>query len=184
MRHAQVYSQNRYTRTVDRFNTNVAWRLVNIEQRPRSGIDTVDFYVKLVPAKKYLFVANLEGSRNENNAAFNPSNLLTQGNLFGIGVNISLQNRNFARAAAQTNTIIRYGTELSISRGQKFVSSRQASIGYNIVFPKIIPHFSFLPERFREARTVLAFNLSNTQRIDLYAQFQILNMLYWMQKTR
>ena len=168
MRHAQVYSQNRYTRTVDRFNTNVAWRLVNIEQRPRSGIDTVDFYVKLVPAKKYLFVANLEGSRNENNAAFNPSNLLTQGNLFGIGVNISLQNRNFARAAAQTNTIIRYGTELSISRGQKFVSSRQASIGYNIVFPKIIPHFSFLPERFREARTVLAFNLSNTQRIDLY----------------
>jgi outer membrane protein assembly factor BamA len=166
MRHGQVYSQTRYTRTVDRFNTNVAWRLVSVEQKPRPGTDTVDFYVKLVPSKKYLFIANLEGSRNENSA--NSSNLLTSGNLFGIGVNISLQNRNFAKAAAQTNITLRYGTELSIARGQKFVSSRQASIGYNIVFPKIIPHFSFLPERFREAKTILAFNLANTQRIDLY----------------
>jgi outer membrane protein assembly factor BamA len=165
MRHGQVYSQNRYNRTVDRFNTNVAWRLVTIEQRPRPGTDTVDFYVKLVPARKYLFVANLESSRNEN-PTFDPSS--AQRNLLGLGVNISLQNRNFARAAAQTNLTLRYGTELSVSSGQKFVKSRQASIGYNIVFPKIIPHFNFLPERFREARTILAFSLANTQRIDLY----------------
>jgi len=168
MRHGQVYNQNRYARTVDRFNTNVAWRLVSIEQRPRPGTDTVDFYVKLVPARKYLFVANLEGSRNDNNVTFDAGNLLSQGNLLGIGINLSLQNRNFGRSAAQTNATLRYGTELSIATGQRFVSSRQASIGYNIVFPKIIPHFSFLPERFREARTVLAFNLSNTQRILLY----------------
>jgi outer membrane protein assembly factor BamA len=165
MWHGQVYNQTRYTRTLDRFNTNVAWRLVNVEQRPRPGTDTVDFYVKLVPARKYLFVANLEGSRNDN---IDPANLLTQQNLLGVGVNLSLQNRNFARSAAQTNAILRYGTEFSIARGQQFVRSRQASAGYNIVFPKIIPHFNFLPERFREAKTVLGFNLSNTQRIDLY----------------
>ncbi|HMG67994.1 MAG TPA: BamA/TamA family outer membrane protein, partial [Chitinophagaceae bacterium] len=115
-----------------------------------------------VPTLKYLFVANLEGSRNDNTSP------LVEGNLLGIGVNVSLQNRNFARVAAQTNTTLRYGTELSISNNEKLVSSRQASIGYNIVFPKIIPHFSFLPERFREARTILAFNLSNTQRLNLY----------------
>jgi len=162
MWHGQAYSQNRYIRTVDRFNSNVAWRLVSVEQKPRPGTDTVDFNVKLVPAKKYLFVANLEGSRNDNTSP------LVVGNLFGVALNLSVQNRNFARAAAQTNFSVRFGTELNISHGQDFVSSRQASVGYNIVFPKLIPHFRFLPERFREAKTVLAFNVANTQRIDLY----------------
>ena len=163
--HGQAYSQNRYVRTVDRFNTNVAWRLVNVEQRPRPGTDTVDFHVKLVPSIKYLFVANLEGSRNDNTSP------LVVGNLFGVALNLSVQNRNFARAAAQTNFSVRFGTELSIGAGQNFVSSRQASVGYNIVLPKIIPHFRFLPERFREAKTVLAFNVANTQRIDYYDLF-------------
>lgn len=162
IRHGQPYNQTRYLRTLDRFNSNVAWRFVSIEQKVRSGTDTVDLYLKLVPSQKYLFVANLEGSRNDNTSP------LVVGNLLGIGVNISLQNRNFARVAAQTNATIRYGTELNISKGEQFVSSREASIGYNIVFPKIIPHLNFLPERFRDARTILGFNLANTQRIDLY----------------
>ena len=166
LRRGQVYSQTRYTRTADRFNNNVAWRLVTIDLKPRPGMDTVDFYVKLVPAKKYLFIANLEGSRNDN-----PYTTFTQaspGNLLGVGLNLSVQNRNFARAAAQTNISLRFGTELSISSGERFVASRQASVGYNIVFPKIIPHFSFLPERFREAKTILGLNIANTQRILLY----------------
>lgn len=162
LRHGQVYNQNRYLRTIDRFNSNVAWRLVTLDQRVRPGTDTVDLYLKLIPALKYLFVANLEGSRNDNTSP------LIVGNLLGIGVNVSLQNRNFARVAAQTNTTLRFGTELSVSKNDKFVSSREASIGYNIIFPKIIPHFNFLPERFRDARTILAFNLANSQRAVLY----------------
>jgi outer membrane protein assembly factor BamA len=160
LRTGQVYNQNRYIRTVDRFNSNVAWRLATVEQKPRPGTDTVDFFVRLVPARKYLFVANLEASRNQNP-------FLYLGNLLGIGVNVTLQNRNFARAAAQTNTILRYGTELSISKGTPLVSLRQAGVGYNIVFPKVIPRL-FSPERYREASTVLSFNATNTQRADFY----------------
>jgi outer membrane protein assembly factor BamA len=161
LRHGQAYSQNRYSRTLDRFNSNVAWRFVTIEQKVRPGTDTVDFYIRLIPSQKYLFIANLEGSQNYSSS----SSPLIEGNLFGIGVNVTLQNRNFAKVAAQTNTSLRYGTELST---KNFVNSREASIGYNIVFPKIIPKFGFLPERFRAARTILGFNLSNTQRFDLY----------------
>jgi outer membrane protein assembly factor BamA len=129
-------------------------------------MDTVDFNVKLIPSRKYLFVANLEGSRNDNTfTAFTPAGV---GSLLGVGVNMSVQNRNFARAAAQTNVTLRYGTELSISKGQSLVASRQAAVGYNIVFPKIIPQFRFLPERFREAKSVLGFNVANTHRIELY----------------
>lgn len=161
LRRGQVYNQNRYIRTVDRFNSNVAWRLATVEQKPRPGTDTVDFIVRLVPARKYLFVANLEASRNQNPILF------YLGNLLGIGVNVTLQNRNFAKVAAQTNTILRYGTELSISKGAPLVSLIQAGVGYNIVFPKIIPRF-ISPERYREASTVLSFNATNTQRADFY----------------
>jgi len=162
LKRGQVYNQNRYLRTIDRFNSNVAWRFVSIDQRVRPGTDTVDYYIKLIPSLKYLFVANLEGSRNDNTSP------LIVGNLLGVGVNVSLQNRNFARVAAQTNITFRFGTELNISKNEQFVNSREASIGYNIIFPKIIPHFDFLPERFRDARTILAFNLANTQRLNLY----------------
>lgn len=159
LRNGQPYSQNRYLRTIDRFNSNVAWRFASIDQKPRPGTDTVDLYIRLVPSQKYLFIANFEGSRNDEP--------LVGGNLLGVGVNLSVQNRNFARVAAQTNVSLRYGTEFSIGNNQ-FVYSRQIGVGYNIIFPKIIPHFDFLPERFREARTILGFNIAKTQRIDLY----------------
>ena len=112
----------------------------------------------LCPAKKYLFVANVEASRNQNPFLF------YLGKSIGNWSDVTLQNRNFGKVAAQTNTILRYGTELSISKGTPLVSLRQAGVGYNIVFPKIIPHFNFLPERFRDASTVLSFNATNTQR--------------------
>jgi outer membrane protein assembly factor BamA len=159
--HGEAYNQNRYIKTINRLNTLIAWRLVNIEQKARQGTDTVDFNVRLTPAKKYLFIANLEGSRNDNN-------LFAEGNLLGLGVNLNFQNRNFAKSANQENIAIRYGTELGISSGQNFVNSRQASIGYNIFFPHFVPDFKFIPEKFRDVKTLLAFNLSNTQRFDYY----------------
>ena len=167
METGQVYNQSRYLKTVDRFNTLIAWRLVNVEQKPRPGTDTVDFYVRLSPAKKYLFITNLEGSRNDNNNPF------SDGNLLGIGLNLSLQNRNFLRSASQTNTTIRYGTELNISKSKPILNSRQASLGYNIFIPRGIPRFNFFPEKLKDkfkgnTKTILAFNLANTQRIDLY----------------
>lgn len=160
-RRGQVYNQNRYNRTVNHFNTLVAWRQVTIEQRPRPGTDTVDMHIKLTPAKKYLFTANIEGSRNNND-------FFAEGNLLGVGMNINLLNRNFARGANQENVALRYGTELGVGSKQKFVSSRQATLGYNIFIPRFVPHFHWLPQQLREAKTIFAFNLSNTQRIDLY----------------
>jgi outer membrane protein insertion porin family len=161
LRHGQVYNQNRYNRTLGRLNALVAWRLVNIEQRPRPGTDTVDFHIRLSAAKKYLFTANIEVSRNSND-------FFAEGNLLGVGANVNLQNRNFGKGANQENLALRYGTELGVGSKQKFVNSRQATLGYNILVPRFVPHFKWLPQTLREAKSILAFNLSNTQRIDLY----------------
>ena len=157
-----LYSQRRYLRTTNRFNSLGAWRLVDIEQVPRKGTDSVDFNVKLTPAAKFLFSANLEGS-------FNSGNAYTVSNLFGVGFNIGLQNRNFAKASNQSNLNVRFGTEFSAVKGQSFIQTKQASLGYSIYFPRDIPKMKFLSEKLRDNfKTVLSFNVANTDRKDLF----------------
>jgi len=157
-----LYNQRRYLRTMNRFNSLGAWRLVDIETVPRKGMDSVDMKIKLTPASKYLFSANLEGS-------FNSGSVLSTTNLFGVGFNIGLQNRNFAKASNQSNTNIRFGTEFSASQGQQFIQTKQASLGHSIYFPRLIPPMNFVPERLRDnGRTVLSFNVANTDRKDLF----------------
>lgn len=156
-RRGDLYNQKKYFKTINRFNSLGAWRLVSIEPIPRKNLDTADFTIRLTPAKKYSFTANLEGSRNQS---------AVSGNLFGIGVNVGIQNRNFARAANIATTSIRYGIELSDS---SFVQTKQFSISHNIYFPRVVPRMKWIPEKFKEnIRTSLAFNASNTERKDLF----------------
>jgi outer membrane protein assembly factor BamA len=157
-----LYSQRNYIRTLNRFNSIGAWRLTNIDQIPRPNTDTVDFVIKLTPAPKYIFDANLEGSQNWGTA-------FTEGNL--IGVNFGLQNRNFARAANQANTSFRFGTELAPDR---FVQTKQISFGHFISFPRVIPNFKFIPSAMKENfRTSFAFNANYTTRVDFFQLFSL-----------
>jgi len=156
-RPGELYDQRNYFKTINRFNSLGAWRLVNIEQTPRGDKDTADFHIRLTPAAKYSFTANLEGSHNQS---------AVSGSLFGIALNLGLQNRNFARAANQANTNIRYGIEVSDS---SFIQTQQFIVSHNIYFPRLIPKFRWLKGKIREsARTVLSFNAGNTDRKDLY----------------
>jgi outer membrane protein assembly factor BamA len=156
-RKGDLYSQHQYFRTINRFNSLGSWRLTNIEQLPRPGEDTVDFNVRLSPAKKYSFSANLEGSRNQS---------AVSGNLFGIGLNLGLTNRNFAKAANQANSNVRFGIELGDS---SLVQTRQFSISHNIYFPRPIIISRLLSGKMKEgAQSVFTFNAANTERLDLY----------------
>lgn len=157
-----VYDQRNYIRTTNRFNSMGAWRLVNIEQLPRAHQDTADFNIRLTPARKYSFTANLEGSRNQN---------LVSGNLFGIGINLGLQNRNFGRASAQASTTLRFGIETGRDTATdiRFIQTRQLSINHTIVFPKAIPRMDWLGEKTRNSfRSLLVFNAATTERRQLY----------------
>jgi outer membrane protein insertion porin family len=154
-----VYRQRRYLRTINRFNSLGTWRMVNIDQLPRG--DTVDFLIRLTPAKKYSFNTNLEGSINQS---------AISGNLLGIGVNAGVQNRNFAKAANNTNSNIRYGIELgkNIGSGQ-FIQTQQISFSHNIYFPRFLPFHRMVKENYRDNfRTLFSFNAANTERRLLY----------------
>lgn len=157
-----LYDQRNYFRTINRFNSLNAWRLANIEQKPRPGQDTSDFIVRLTPARKYSFTAYLEGSRN---------NSLVSGNLLGISVNLGLQNRNFARTASLASTNIRFGIETGKDTATdiKFLQTKQLSINHTIAFPRPIPRMNWLGQNIRNSfRTLLVFNAATTQRRELY----------------
>ena len=162
LHHADLYDQRNYYRTIDRFNSLGSWRLVTIDQNIRSGQDTADFVIRLNPAKKYLFTANQEVSRNQ--TAYS-------GNLFGIALNIGLQNRNFARRANQANTNFRIGIETGRDTATdiKFLQTKQISIGHTIYFPRAILISKLLkPKNRNNVRTFLSLNGSITERRELY----------------
>jgi len=147
-----TYSQRNYLRTLNKFNSIGSWRSISIDQIPRGETDTVDFVIKLIPAPKYAFDANIEGSQNWGSP-------FTEGAL--IGVNFGLQNRNFARSANTANTTFRFGTDLNPSR---FVQTKQISLGHVINFPRMLPKMH-LPSKMKEnIRTSLAFNSSLINR--------------------
>jgi outer membrane protein assembly factor BamA len=160
-----VYSQRRYLRTINRFNSLGTWRVVNIDQLPRKDQDTVDFLIRLTPAKKYAFNTTLEGSINQS---------AVSGTLFGIGVNVGLQNKNFARSANTTTSNIRYGIELGSRASNRFIQTQQVSFSHNIYFPRAIPSTRLIPDRFKDNfGTTFSFNTAYTQRFLLYKLFTI-----------
>lgn len=157
LRRGDLYSQQNYLRTLNRFNALGAWRLVGIDQIPRERTDTVDFVLKLTPAKKYLFNFNIEGSQNQNP-------LVTINNLLGVGTNIGLQNRNFAKAANQASTNLRYGIEFASK--DNFIQTQQISLSNNITFPRTLPTWrGILPRHWKEnSRTIFSLNAANVDR--------------------
>lgn len=156
-RRGDLYDQQKYFKTINRFNALGSWRLVSVDSSTRKGQDTVDYTIRLTPAKKYSLTFNIEGSRNSS---------VVSGNLFGIGANVGWTNRNFGRAANTSVTNLRYGIEISDS---SFIQTQQFVISHNIYFPRLIPRFKFIPEKYREyLRTILSFNAGNTERKDLF----------------
>lgn len=161
LQHGDMYRQSNFLKTQNKFNSLSSWRLVTIDPFPRIGQDTVDFEIKLTPAKKYQFSANLEGSRNQNNIA-------PEGNLLGLGITVGLQNRNFARAANLANTNLRYGIELNASSKGSPIQTQQYSLSHTIQFPRKVPRNLPLFRKKENVRTVLGLNLAYTDRKDYY----------------
>jgi outer membrane protein insertion porin family len=160
-----LYSQSEYLKTQRRFSNLPAWRLVNINQLPRAGTDSVDFDIMLVPAKQYNASINFDISRNQQ------TNFTSEGNLLGLGANLMFQNKNFAKTASVSTTNFRYGIELS-SRLDS-IQTQQFTINHTIQFPRLVPRLkSVVPQDWREfAQTFLSTNVGFIDRKDYYKTF-------------
>jgi outer membrane protein insertion porin family len=157
LRPGKLFRQDNYYKTLNRFNTQLgAWQnaAIDLSESPMND-SLLDASIRLYPASKQRISYTLEASRNTND-------ILTATNLFGIGVNVGLRDRNAYRQSVQTTTNVRGGIEL----GSNFIQTEQASISHNIYFPQfIVPFLSNLKEwKVDNPRTVLNLNASYTDR--------------------
>lgn len=161
LKQGDLYNQRRYMRTINRFNTIGSWRLVEMDQHARAGQDTVDFVLKMLPAKKYSFTTSAEGSISQGSLS---------GDFVGLGFNIGVQNRNFARAANLASSNLRYGVELGEFKAGSFVQTQQLSLSNSISYPRFIfPGMKKFKDDFRgNIRSVFSLNGANTERRYLF----------------
>jgi outer membrane protein insertion porin family len=160
LRPGTLFSQRRYFRTNNIFTSLGAWQNVDIEMQERKKDTTVpmlDAKIRLYPNPKQNLNISFEASRNV-------SDILSTGQLFGIGLNGRLLNRNAYREAIQTVTNARFGIEL----GTNIIQTLQASLAHTINFPKFISPIKIKTDSLIAPRTLLNLNASYTDRLLLF----------------
>src|SRR5206468_3498712 len=101
----RLFRQRNFYRTDSIFSQMGAWQQVNIELIPNDSAALLDVKIELYPAKKQSLSVDLEATRNS-------GDVLATSNLFGVGFNVGLRNRNLAKESIQSVTNVRAGIEL------------------------------------------------------------------------
>ncbi len=180
LRPGQLFRQRNSTRSYTNFvelNTFVQVTIDMIEVRDTSAL--LDALIRMYPTKKQDISVTAD-------ASYNTADIITTGNLFGVGLNFGLNNRNVAKQAIQSSTNLRTGVE--INAGNNFIQTLQTSLSHNISFPRLIaPHWLLKPfvntDSLRSQRTLLNFSGAYTDRKDFYA-LKSLNVSLGYQATR
>ncbi|HYC29427.1 MAG TPA: hypothetical protein VEB42_11430, partial [Chitinophagaceae bacterium] len=171
LRPGSLYKQDNYFKTINTFNQLGAWAQANVDVFEKVDSDSLlDVEITLYPAKKYTTVEDLEISRNNANTA--TSDVIATSNLFGVGFNVGLRNRNFARQSIQTTTNVRVGFEV----GRNVFQTLQTSVAHNIYIPKFLPPWGWLPwnrDSIESPRTVISVNGSYTDRRQFFSLFSV-----------
>jgi outer membrane protein insertion porin family len=158
LRPDSLYRQDQYFRTINNFNQLGAWSSVDLSIEERyDSLPKLDVTMRLYPEKKQSLTVDLEASRNV-------SDFITTGQLFGLGINIQLLNRNAFRESIQTTSIGRFGIEL----GPNFIQTLQANLAHNIYISRFVARLGWVPKDMVQQRTLVNFNAAYTDRRDFF----------------
>lgn len=159
MKSGEEYRIADYFRTLNAFNNVGAWQQVNIDLNERvDSVNLLDAVIRLYPMRQYSLNIDVESS-------LNASDVLATGYLFGVGINLGLNNRNAFREGIQTATNLRTGVEL----GADIVQTAQTSIHHSIYIPRFILPFGLkTPEKFNSPRTVASVYAAYTDRRNFF----------------
>jgi outer membrane protein insertion porin family len=149
-----LYRQADYFKTINTFTNLGAWEQVDITVNERTDSSKIiDADILLYPAKKQSLNIDFETSRNA-------SDVLTTGNLFGIGLNLGIRNRNGFRESISSSSNVRFGVEL----GPDIIQTVQASFSHNIYVPRFITPFKINSDKLINPRTIINFSTAYTNR--------------------
>lgn len=157
-----VYSQDDFIRTQANFNRLGAWQNQNFITRVDDSSRTIDFLLRLIPAKKQFFSVDLEGS-----SVLNSSQLILVGSgRIGLAVNFRLRNRNIGKSAIQLENTVRTGIEFN---DFSQILSGEITLGNRLTIPWLMTPFSEgFEKKFQSARTIVTADLSFIDRFQYY----------------
>jgi outer membrane protein insertion porin family len=154
IRPGTLYRQSDYFKTINTFTNLGAWQQVDISMSERADSSKIlDADILLFPAKKQSLNIDFETSRNAND-------VLTTGNLFGIGLNLGIRNRNGFRESISSSSSVRFGVEL----GPNIIQTVQASFSHNIYVPRFITPFKINTDKLINPKTIINFSTAYTDR--------------------
>ena len=156
----QLFSQKNYYKTVNAYSQLGAWQQVNVELHANDSLGLIDVDIILYPAKKQSLVIDLEATRNS-------ADVISISNLFGVGLNVGLNNRNVARESIRSSTNVRGGVELGTLN--YLIQTLQGSVSQNFYFPKFITPFKIKNEdKLNYSRTIFNVTGSYTDRRNFF----------------
>ena len=177
LRPGEMYRLRNQNRTYSNFAELNTFIQVSVDlQESKDSTPALDAFIRMYPSKKQDLSVSVD-------ASYNTGDLITTGNLFGVGLNLGLNNRNVARQAIQSSTNLRTGVEIDL--GKNFLQTVQTSLSHTISFPRFI-FFPFKikhPDSLRFARTLLNFNGAYTDRRNFY-ELRSLNASFGWQWAR
>lgn len=171
-----LYKQEDYLKTINSFSKINFWKNINIEikevKTDGDSLGKIDMHIQLIPGKKFGFETNLEASYSSNSTSNNATISGYAGNLLGLSLNTTLQNRNWLKEGAKMTHALRGGIELNLSTQKstgKTINSTELSYNNTISFPRLITPIKNLNKRkLLSTQSFINTNLAYTNRIDLF----------------
>jgi len=160
----ELYDEHLFFRTVNTMSQMGPWQRVDVRDSIRN--DTIDFHIFLSPYKRYNHKEEFELTRSTGDFA-------SSSNLFGIGGNVTVLDRNFQRRAKQLSIFARGGIELNLNQGDQLLQTVQFGTGGSYVTPHLTARkfwswWGITEKKLDGARTVLNVNANYTDRRDFF----------------
>lgn len=163
-----LYRLNNVNSTLDELNQLGAWQFIKIEPKEKhkpvfTATDTpkIDFSLQLVPAKKYVFSADLESVFNQ----VQQTTIGTAGNLIGVSLTLGVRNRNLGKSGIQATTSGRFGIETGVGNFNPGLQAVEATLTQNFNIPKLTL-FKFIEKKkiVRQKKSFLNLTASYIDR--------------------
>lgn len=157
-----VFRREDYNKTIGNFNKLDVWQNINLITDAIDSTKSINYTLRMQPAKKQFFSIDLEGS-----SIINSSQMIQVGSgRVGLANNFTLRNRNIGKRAIQLENNLRTGIEFN---NFKKILTGEISLSNRLTFPWMLaPISDRWKSRFQQARTVASADVSYIDRFRFF----------------
>jgi len=157
-----LFEKDKYSQTLNNFHRLGTWQNINLIGQRIDSSATINYLLRLSPAKKQYFSVDFEGSSILNTE----QSVQVVAGKVGLAVNFSLRNRNIGKKAIQLENSLRTGIEFN---NFKQILSGEITLINRLTIPWMeTPFSSQFEKKFKNARTIISADFSYVDRFQFY----------------